>query len=112
MHLKNFSLIRRSDRIELSPAYNLINSTIVLKSNEELALPLQGKKNKFRRENFVDYFGLEKLKLSLKSIEAQLFEFREVIPQWKSLLEKSFLSDEMKEEYNQLIDIRAKRLFE
>ncbi len=29
MHLKNFSLITRQDRVALSPAYDLLNSTIV-----------------------------------------------------------------------------------
>ncbi|HOY32587.1 MAG TPA: HipA domain-containing protein, partial [Bacteroidales bacterium] len=35
MHLKNFSLIRNGDKIELSPAYDLLNSTIVLNPNLE-----------------------------------------------------------------------------
>ena len=45
MHLKNYSVITRNGKTELSPAYDLLNSTIVLKGDaEEIALPLKGKK--------------------------------------------------------------------
>ena len=111
MHLKNFSLIRRADLIELSPAYDLLNFTIALKSNEELALPLQGKKSKFKREHFIEYFALERLKLHHNAIEAELRRFSQTIPEWKLLLERSFLSNEMKNEYDRLIDERTERLF-
>ena len=44
MHLKNFSLITRRGRIDLAPAYDLLNSTIALKKpQEEMALPIRGK---------------------------------------------------------------------
>ncbi|MDP6179451.1 MAG: HipA domain-containing protein, partial [Desulfatiglandales bacterium] len=46
MPLKNFTVIRSDLKVELSPAYGLLNSTIILNSQEELALPLGGKKNK------------------------------------------------------------------
>ena len=39
-HLKNFSLMRRVPIIELSPAYDLLNTTIVIRAQEEIALPL------------------------------------------------------------------------
>ena len=49
MHLKNFSLIGRNNKIELSPAYDLLNSTISMgTATEELALPINGKKRKIR----------------------------------------------------------------
>jgi serine/threonine-protein kinase HipA len=48
MHLKNFSLISRDEKHELSPAYDLLNSTLAMGggAREELALPLNGKKSK------------------------------------------------------------------
>ena len=33
MHLKNYSIIIRNDKVELSPAYDLLNSSIVLKGD-------------------------------------------------------------------------------
>lgn len=47
MHPKNFSLISRNQIVQLSPEYDLLNSTISMDGvEEEMALPLGGKKRK------------------------------------------------------------------
>lgn len=113
MHLKNFSLIRRNDKVELSPAYDLLNTTIVLrKPSEELALTLAGKKSKMTRENLVDYFGKERLGLAAIRIEKILLEIKSQKENWNELLDKSFLSDEMKTKYKELLNQRWMRFFE
>lgn len=38
MHLKNFSLIRNSNKVELSPAYDLLNTTIILRTRSESSI--------------------------------------------------------------------------
>jgi serine/threonine-protein kinase HipA len=45
MHLKNFSLTSIAEKTELSPAYDLLNSTLALAgaAKEEVALPIRGK---------------------------------------------------------------------
>ncbi len=112
MHLKNFSLIRRNDKVELSPAYDLLNTTIVLrKPQEELALTLAGKKSKMTRENLVDYFGKERLGLAPIRIEKILLEIKSQKESWNELLDKSFLSDEMKTKYKELLNQRWMRFF-
>jgi serine/threonine-protein kinase HipA len=112
MHLKNFSLIRRNDKVELSPAYDLLNTTIVLrKPQEELALTLAGKKSKMTRENLVDYFGKERLGLAAIRIEKILLEIESQKENWEVLLDKSFLSDEMKTKYKELLNQRWMRFF-
>lgn len=112
MHLKNFSLIRRNDKVELSPAYDLLNTTIVLrKPQEELALTLASKKSKMTRENLVDYFGKERLGLAAIRIEKILLEIKSQKENWNELLEKSFLSDEMKAKYKELLNQRWMRFF-
>lgn len=112
MHLKNFSLIRRNDKVELSPAYDLLNTTIVLrKPQEELALTLAGKKSKMTRENLVDYFGKERLGLAAIRIEKILLEIKSQKESWNELLDKSFLSDEMKTKYKELLNQRWMRFF-
>ena len=46
MHLKNYSLITQKGKVRLSPAYDFLNSSIVLKGDiEEIALPVKGKKS-------------------------------------------------------------------
>jgi serine/threonine-protein kinase HipA len=112
MHLKNFSLIRRNDKVELSPAYDLLNTTIVLrKPQEELALTLAGKKSKMTRENLVDYFGKERLGLVAIRIEKILLEIKSQKESWNELLDRSFLSDEMKAKYKELLSQRWMRFF-
>jgi serine/threonine-protein kinase HipA len=106
-HLKNFSLIRRNDKVELSPAYDLLNSTIVVDSGEELALPLNGKKNKLRREDFLDYYAKERLGLTEKSISRTIRDLESAYPLWLELLGRSFLSDKRKALYRSLLDRRA-----
>lgn len=99
MHLKNFSLIHYPDKVELSPAYDLLNTQIILKSDEEMALPLRGKKRKLRREHFVDYFGHERLGLRIELLEETLEELARVVSSWKALIQKSFLSLQKQEAY-------------
>lgn len=69
MHLKNFSLITRDEVVQLSPAYDLLNTSIALANvSEEMALPLNGKKNKLQMTDFTDYYGKKILGLNDKVI--------------------------------------------
>ncbi len=112
MHLKNFSIISQKDIIALSPAYDLLNTTIVLtRPEEELALPLNGKKNRLKQHDLVDYFGRDRLQLTDRVINKVLMELKLLRKPWEALLENSFLSDEMKEKYLSVLDNRFKRFF-
>jgi serine/threonine-protein kinase HipA len=67
MHLKNFSLITKNKKISLSPAYDLLNSTISQKNaKEEIALPIRGRKSNLTKRDFFDYFAVERLGLNPK----------------------------------------------
>lgn len=111
MHLKNFSLILRDGKVELSPAYDLVNSTIVLpRASEELALPLGGKKSNLKREDLIDYFGIKRLGLNMRTIDEILAKFSSVIPEWKILIANSFLSKKMAEKYLGVLEERRHRL--
>ncbi len=110
MHLKNFSLIRQDLKVELSPAYDLLNSTIILNSQEELALPLKGKKNKLKPDDFFVYFAKDRLELTPKSIEQTLSRIKRAFPKWIDLIQKCFLSEDMKRRYSDLVHDRFRRL--
>lgn len=56
MHLKNFSLIRRENKVELTPAYDLLNTSIIMKTEEEIALPIRGKKKQIKPKRSVGIF--------------------------------------------------------
>ncbi len=112
MHLKNFSLISRAEKIELSPAYDLLSTSIAIgKPMEELALPLKGRKNKIDRPLLVDYFGKERLKLAGKAVAKEMERIRAAFPAWDKLLEIGFLSQETKDQYRRLLEERKRRLF-
>lgn len=111
MHLKNFSLIHREGRIALSPAYDLLNTTIILpKAREEMALPLQGKKSNFNRDIFFRYFGRERLGLNEKVLGNIEDKIKAAIPGWEHLIGISFMGDEYKEAYVSVIRKRRKEI--
>ena len=110
-HLKNFSIITDDNQIRLSPCYDLVNSTIVLKEqDEEIALPLKGKKKHLTRNILVNYFGIERCELTEKSVEKVLETITLAIPKWKTLIDISFLSKEMKDKYLDLLEVRLTTL--
>jgi serine/threonine-protein kinase HipA len=106
-HLKNFSIISVDNQVKLSPCYDLVNSTIELKQqNEEIALTLKGMKKHLTRNILVNYFGIERCGLTEKSIENVLETISIAIPKWKTLIDISFLSKEMKGKYLDLLEGR------
>lgn len=108
-HLKNFSLITKDNKITLTPFYDLINTTISLANPvEEIALPLKGKKNKLSRNIIVEYWGKERLQLNNQVIDQALNSIEVKFERWTELINKSFLSDQMKEKYILLITERNK----
>lgn len=105
MHLKNFSMIESPSGWVLSPAYDLINVTIVNPDDEEeLALTLDGKKRKLNRKYF-EYLG-KNLELTQKQIDGVFKRFMKNKPQALKLIDQSFLSEKMKSNYNSLLEKR------
>ena len=108
MHMKNYSLITRNGKTELSPAYNFLNTTLLTKGEpEEIALPLRGKIRNITRNDLVTYFGNEQCGLPEKITAKILQNIQSKFPEWKSLLEISFLPEELKEKYRNLLQARA-----
>ena len=112
MHLKNFSIITKNQKNYLSPAYDLLNTTIaMIDPKEELALPLKGKKHNLTKKDFLTYFAIERLKLNQTIIDDLINNFLLKTPSWDLLVESSFLSNKMKENYRALIQERKRKLF-
>jgi serine/threonine-protein kinase HipA len=53
MHLKNWSLVRDAGRVVLSPSYDLLPVRLLVRDREECALPINGRKNRLARRDFV-----------------------------------------------------------
>lgn len=112
MHLKNFSLIRNDDKIVFSPFYDLVNTTIVLKRvQEEIALPIRGRKKNLDKSDLVDYFGKEVCGLNEKVKSKTLEKFHSVFERWDKMIDISFLSEQKKEKYFSLLTARKNRIF-
>lgn len=102
MHLKNFSLYNTGHGYTLTPAYDLLSTTLVMPEDpEELALMLNGKKRKLRRSDFVKSMTMSGL--SEKVIDNMAKKFRRSIPKWLYLINCSFLPKDMKRAYKHLI---------
>ena len=105
MHLKNFSLYRPKALYQLSPAYDLLNVAIANpKDKEEMALPINGKKARIKLADFLkasDTMGIEQ-RVTLGLING----LRKAMPAWIDLINDSFLSDDMKQNYLDLISRR------
>lgn len=110
MHLKNFSVITKAGKTTLTPVYDFLNSSIsIQKPEEEMALYLKGKKSNFKSTELIDYYAKERLGLNDKTIAKIISDMNKKLPDFKQLIEISFLSDIMKEKYLKLLNERIKR---
>jgi serine/threonine-protein kinase HipA len=111
MHLKNYSLIARNNKVELSPGYDLLNTTIALPNvQEEIALPLAGKKRNLNYKVLINYWGKERLGLNDVVINQVVSTFTKVRDEWERIINISFLSQKMKGNYLELLNSRRERL--
>lgn len=109
MHLKNFSMIESPSGWVLSPAYDLLNVSIVLpEDTEELALTLDGKKKKLKREHF-EKFG-EGLGLTRVQIIRAFNRMVSNKPKATIWIDNSFLSNTTKAAYHKVIKQRYTQL--
>lgn len=111
MHLKNFSVLVRDGVAALSPAYDLLNTTLVLQeAREESALPLGGKKRNLTRKLWIETFCRERLRLSVGQIDSLLSEIQNTVPRWHDLIDRCYLSESKRDSYHALVDNRCERL--
>lgn len=109
MHLKNFSLYRPADNYMLAPAYDLLSTALAMpEDDEELALTLNGKKKRIRRNDFEKAMLENGMK---DNTIAKLFDrFSKSVPKWHGLINESFLPKALQKAYHDKIDIMARRL--
>lgn len=105
MHLKNFSMINENNAWSLCPAYDLLNVHIVNpKDTEELALTLEGKKKKLKREHFERFGkGLDLTDKQINGAFSRIEKNKTLAIEW---IENSFLSYPYKKAYKVLLEER------
>lgn len=109
MHLKNFSMIESPSGWVFAPAYDLLNVAIVFpQDTEELALTLDGKRNKLKKEHFEKLAKvLELTEKQTQSVFKRMVKNRPKAAEW---IDQSFLSDELKTAYKELMQSRYVQL--
>lgn len=109
MHLKNFSLYERRGKTRLTPAYDLINAAIINpQDDEELALTLNGRKKKLRATDFLQ--AAETLGIDRKVMTRMIVKQIALLPEYEAVIDASFLSEQLKEQYLSLVTERLGRL--
>ncbi|GCC52485.1 type II toxin-antitoxin system HipA family toxin [Chryseotalea sanaruensis] len=111
MHLKNFSLLNVPGLgYSLSPAYDHVATKLLMpEDDEDLALTLNGKKKKIKKADFEE--AATKLNISIRSRENSISKFKTLLSVWKDFVNVSFLSEELKIKYIELLESRWSRIF-
>lgn len=107
MHLKNFSIIKdEENQYRLSPAYDLLSSTLAMPSDpEQMALHVHGKKNRIRKPDFIS-LGTH-IGLTETVIEKIIGKYDKwMLDQFEYFISISFLPDELKEKFIVLLRSR------
>ncbi len=98
MHLKNFSLVRnkKTGNYQMSPCYDFLSTKILVpEDKEEVALSINGKKNKLKYE---DWYALAlNMGLGEKHFDVTIARYNRFLPKMFKLIDKSFLTNENKE---------------
>ncbi len=109
MHLKNFSIIKDAKLgYILSPGYDMLSTLLASDDKEELALTLNGRKNKIKKSDF--YIAMKKSGITEKVIEKIFLSFSKIKEEWFYLIEVSFLPIEQQEKFKQLINSKLLNL--
>ena len=111
MHLKNFSLFRPAFDYMLTPAYDLLSTALAMpEDDEELALTLNGKKKRIKREDFE--IAMRDSGLEEKAISNLFLRFSKAIPKWHELITESFLPLNLQKAYHDKIDKMVRKISE
>jgi len=110
MHLKNFSLLKDEKKeYNLCPAYDLVASELVVEGDDkELALNLNGKKRKLKRKDFEK--AMDTSGINQKAVQNVFDKFETINSTWFEIIDKSFLSDKMKQNYKEMVNLKRQIL--
>ena len=112
MHLKNFALLENAlGEFELSPAYDLLSTALVIANDkEETALTINGKKSRLKKKDF-DALAIS-MNINTKVLESIYTKFEIVLPNGIEFIKQSFLSKTMQKNYIELLKLKHSNLFQ
>jgi serine/threonine-protein kinase HipA len=100
--LKNFSLVRTvENRWRLAPAYDLLCTRLPIPSDRDLALPICGKKSNLDRRTWLEFaaYGQIPERAAVRLLREQI----DVLEPSLRCIEASFLPDELKVQYQEIV---------
>ena len=107
MHLKNFSLYSPAGEPVLTPAYDLLSAAISNPADdEELALNLHGKKKHLKDSDFVAAF--KTCGVPVIVFDRIKKKYLDLLPKFEEEIQCSFLSEDLKAAYIELLHKRMK----
>ena len=110
MHLKNFSMYEPQEgMIRMTPAYDLLNAAILNpKDDEELALTLDGRKKHLKRSDFIS--AGEIMRIDTKIVDRLIGKYVRLQSEMTEFIGQSFLDDDLKSKYIELVSERIDRI--
>jgi serine/threonine-protein kinase HipA len=93
----------------LAPAYDMLAVKLLMpEDDEDLALTLNGKKRKLKQNDFNE--AMLKAHIPEKAIENLWKRIEKGMQEWSGLIDRSFLLQERKGNFRNLINIKIDRL--
>ena len=101
-HFKNFSLLRTPEgRWRLTPAYDLLCTRLALPSDRDLALPICGKRSNLSKRLWLDFAKYSQIpeRAAVRLLDEQIAALEPAL----GLIEASFLPDDLKTQYQDIV---------
>ncbi len=101
-HLKNFSLVRMLDgRWRLAPAYDLVCTRLPIPTDQDLALSIGGKTRNLNRRVWLEFAEYSRIpqRAAVRLLQEQI----DALDPSLRLIEASFLPDELKSRYQEIV---------
>lgn len=109
MHLKNWALLIRDKKASLAPVYDFVSSKVYIKKEEDSALMINAKKNKLQRADFEKFAA--QLKIDPKAAANSFERMKSSREKFRELASFSELDPSMRQELEEVLAERFKRLF-
>lgn len=109
MHLKNFSLISyENGKYQLSPAYDMLSTLLVMDDKDDMALTLNGKNRNLTRNDFIKFASSSGIdsKVAVRIIDRMIKQVDGII----EICNQSLLNDDYKNKFIDIISKRKQRL--
>ena len=100
--MKNFSLLTTIEGLRrLAPAYDLICTRLPIPTDQDLALPIGGKKNNLTRRSWLNFAGYCKIpeRAAVRLLNEQIATTESSV----DLIYASFLPDKLKAQYEAIV---------